>query len=249
MSTVPSTLLDQVRQHGAVPTHVAIIMDGNGRWATERGLGRPAGHHAGMASVREAVEGCLAAGVQVLTLFAFSQENWQRPPAEIDALMALLEEYIAKEANELRAQGVSVRMLGDLERLSPSAKAAVDQIEQSTAGGTNLALNVCLSYSARAELVRAMQHLGARVAAGTLAPHAITEQDVAAELYTAAWPDPDLIIRTSGEMRVSNFLLWQMAYAELHVTPVLWPDFTRETFYVALLDFLRRDRRFGRVTS
>ncbi len=247
MSTPDQTLPDQLRQQGTVPRHVAIIMDGNGRWAQERGLGRPAGHHAGMRSVREAVEGCLAAGVEVLTLFAFSQENWQRPPAEIDALMALLEEYIAKEAAELRSQGVSVRMLGDLERLSPSARAAVDQIESSTAGGSRLALNVCLSYSSRAELVRAMYRLAVRVKAGTLAPEAISEADVAAELYTAAWPDPDLIIRTSGEMRVSNFLLWQMAYAELYVTPVLWPDFTRNTLYDALLDFQGRNRRFGRV--
>ncbi|MBL0178008.1 MAG: di-trans,poly-cis-decaprenylcistransferase [Gemmatimonadetes bacterium] len=243
------TLLDQLRLHGAVPRHVAIIMDGNGRWAQERGLSRPAGHQAGMRSVREAVEGCLAAGVEVLTLFAFSQENWQRPPAEIDALMSLLEEYIAKEAAELREQGVSVRMLGDLERLSPSARAAVDHIEANTAGGTKLALNICISYSARAEIVRAMRQLAAQVREGSLAPEAIEESDVAAELYTAAWPDPDLIIRTSGEMRVSNFLLWQMAYAELHVTPVLWPDFSRNTLYAALLDFQGRDRRFGRVSS
>ena len=243
------TLLDQLRLHGAVPRHVAIIMDGNGRWAQERGLSRPAGHQAGMRSVREAVEGCLAAGVEVLTLFAFSQENWQRPPAEIDALMSLLEEYIAKEAAELREQGVSVRMLGDLERLSPSARAAVDHIEANTVGGTKLALNICISYSARAEIVRAMRQLAARVREGSLEPEAIGDLDVAAELYTAAWPDPDLIIRTSGEMRVSNFLLWQIAYAELHVTPVLWPDFSRNTLYAALLDFQGRDRRFGRVSS
>lgn len=249
MSTVVPTLLDQLRLHGAIPRHVAIIMDGNGRWAQERGLSRPAGHQAGMRSVREAVEGCLAAGVEVLTLFAFSQENWQRPPAEIDALMTLLEEYIAQEASELRAEGVCVRMLGDLDRLSPSARAAVGHIEAATAGGTRLALNICISYSARAELVRAMRRLAERVQAGELAPGAIEEAHVAAELYTAEWPDPDLIIRTSGEMRVSNFLLWQMAYAELHVTPVLWPDFTRNTLYAALLDFQGRDRRFGRVSA
>ena len=167
------TLLDQLRLHGAVPRHVAIIMDGNGRWAQERGLSRPAGHQAGMRSVREAVEGCLAAGVEVLTLFAFSQENWQRPPAEIDALMSLLEEYIAKEAAELREQGVSVRMLGDLERLSPSARAAVDHIEANTVGGTKLALNICISYSARAEIVRAMRQLAARVREGSLEPEVI----------------------------------------------------------------------------
>jgi undecaprenyl diphosphate synthase len=245
----PSAHLAELRLHGAIPRHVAVIMDGNGRWARERGLERSAGHQAGMPAVREAVEGCLAAGVGVLTLFAFSQENWQRPPAEIDALMALLEEYIAREAEELRAQGVTVRMLGDLERLSPSARAAVDAIQAATIGGTRLALNICISYGARAELVRAARRLAERVAAGEITPEQVDEAAFAAELYTAAWPDPDLLIRTSGELRISNFLLWQVAYAEFHVTPVLWPDFTREDLYLAILDFQRRDRRFGRVSA
>jgi undecaprenyl diphosphate synthase len=245
----PSARLAELRLHGAIPRHVAVIMDGNGRWARERGLERSAGHQAGMPAVREAVEGCLAAGVGVLTLFAFSQENWQRPPAEIDALMALLEEYIAREAEELRAQGVTVRMLGDLDRLSPSARAAVDAIQSATAGGTRLALNICISYGSRAELVRAARRLAERVAAGEITPEQVDEAALAAELYTAAWPDPDLLVRTSGEMRISNFLLWQVAYAEFHVTPVLWPDFTREDLYLAILDFQRRDRRFGRVSA
>jgi undecaprenyl diphosphate synthase len=241
--------LDQVRLQGAVPRHVAIIMDGNGRWARERGLDRSAGHQAGARSVREAVEASLHAGVEVLTLFAFSQENWQRPPAEIDALMTLLEEYIASEAEELRREGVAVRMLGDLERLAPSSRAAVDRIEAATRGGTRLALNVCISYGSRAEIVRAARRLAERVANGELMASAIDEAAFAAELYTAEWPDLDLLVRTSGEMRISNFLLWQVAYAELHVTPVLWPDFTREDFYAAVLDFQRRDRRFGRVSA
>jgi undecaprenyl diphosphate synthase len=245
----PGSRLDQVRLHGAVPRHVAIIMDGNGRWARERGLERPAGHQAGARAVREAVEGALNAGVGVLTLFAFSQENWQRPPAEIDALMALLEEYIAKEAEELRREGVAVRMLGDLTRLAASSREAVDRIEAGTRGGDRLALNVCLSYGARGEIVRAARHLAQRVAAGTLSLEAIDEASFAAELYTADFPDPDLLIRTSGEMRISNFLLWQVAYAEIHVTPVLWPDFTREDLYIAILDFQGRDRRFGRVSA
>ncbi len=250
MTTPPaSARLAELRLNGAIPRHVAVIMDGNGRWARERGLERSAGHQAGMPAVREAVEGCLAAGVGVLTLFAFSQENWQRPPAEIDALMALLEEYIAREAEELREQGVTVRMLGDLERLSPSARAAVDAIQSATAGGTRLALNICISYGSRAELVRAARRLAERVAAGEITPAQVDESTLAAELYTAAWPDPDLLIRTSGEMRISNFLLWQVAYAEFHVTPVLWPDFTREDLYLAILDFQRRDRRFGRVSA
>ena len=244
-----SPRLVQLRLNGAVPRHIAIIMDGNGRWASERGLPRSAGHQAGMASVRETVEACLQAGVEVLTLFAFSQENWQRPAAEIDALMALLEEYIAQESAELRQQGVAVRMLGELDRLTSAARGAVDQIESLTAGGRALSLNICLSYGSRAELVRAARCLAERVQAGVLDPGAIDEAMVRAELYTAAWPDPDLLIRTSGEMRLSNFLLWQVAYSEFHVTPVLWPDFAREDLFGAILDYQNRDRRFGRVNA
>lgn len=249
MSDDTATRLERLQRGGVVPTHIAIIMDGNGRWARERGLERSAGHQAGARAVREAVEGALQACVQVLTLFAFSQENWQRPAAEIDALMTLLEEYIASEAEELRREGVTVRMLGDLDRLAPTSRAAVERIESSTRGGGNLALNVCLSYGSRAEITRAARILAGRVHAGELAPSAITEQLLGAELYTAEWPDPDLLIRTSGEMRISNFLLWQVAYAEIHVTSVLWPDFTREDLFAAILDFQRRDRRFGRVTA
>lgn len=249
MTSDPDTRLDRLRLHGAVPRHVAVIMDGNGRWARERGMERPAGHQAGARAVREAVEGALQAGVEVLTLFAFSQENWQRPPAEIEALMALLEEYIAKEADELHREGVAVRMLGDLERLAPSALEAIDRIETATRGGGKLALNVCISYGARAEIVRAARRLAERAARGELDPATIDETRFAAELYTAGFPDPDLLIRTSGEMRISNFLLWQVAYAEIHVTPVLWPDFTREDLFAAILDFQRRDRRFGRVSA
>src|SRR5690606_18206760 len=241
--------LDRLRRHGGVPRHVAIIMDGNGRWARERGLDRSAGHQAGARSVREAVEGALAAGVEVLTIFAFSQENWQRPPEEIGALMLLLEEYIASEADELCREGVAVRMLGDLERLSPSSRAAVDRIETATRGGSKLALNVCISYGSRAELTRAARLLAERCARGECDPSSIDEAMLASQLYTAEWPDPDLLVRTSGEMRISNFLLWQVAYAELHVTPVLWPDFTREDLFEAILDYQRRDRRFGKVSA
>jgi undecaprenyl diphosphate synthase len=242
------TLLEQIRVHGAVPAHIAIIMDGNGRWARGRALPRPFGHKAGMTSVREVVEGCLAAGVEVLTIFAFSQENWQRPAPEIEALMGLLQEYITREAEELVAQGVRVRFLGDLSRLGSEARGAVDRLEGQTAGGRKLQLNVCLSYGSRAEITRAARLLAEEVAAGRLDPSAIDEDMVAERLYTAAWPDPDLLIRTSGELRLSNFLLWQLAYAELYVTPVLWPDFTREHLYQAILDFQKRDRRFGKVS-
>jgi undecaprenyl diphosphate synthase len=240
-------LLKRLQCNGAVPAHVAIIMDGNGRWAKGRLLPRPLGHHAGMGAVREAIEGCLKAEVGVLTLFAFSQENWQRPALEIEALMGLLEEYIARELGELRAQGVAVRVLGDLDRLANGARRAVDRIVAETAGGEELALNLCISYSSRAELARAARLLAEEVAAGRLDPAEIDEEALSRRLYTAPWPDPDLLIRTSGEMRISNFLLWQLAYAELYVTPVLWPDFTRRHLFEAILEFQRRERRFGRV--
>jgi undecaprenyl diphosphate synthase len=241
-------LLQRLRLHGSVPAHVAVIMDGNGRWAKGRSLPRPLGHHAGMKSVREVVEGCLEAGIGVLTLFAFSQDNWQRPAGEIEALMSLLEEYIAKEASELRAQGVSVRILGHLDRLGAGARGAVERVMADTAGGQALALNLCISYSARAEIARAARLLAEAAAAGRLNPADIDEDAVGRMLYTAEWPDPDLLIRTSGEMRISNFLLWQLAYAELYVTPVLWPDFTRRHLFEAILEYQRRDRRFGRVS-
>jgi undecaprenyl diphosphate synthase len=241
-------LLRRITLHGAVPAHVAIIMDGNGRWAKGRSLPRPLGHHAGMRAVREVVEGCLKTDVGVLTLFAFSQENWQRPALEIEALMSLLEEYISREVDNLRDKGVAVSILGDLDRLTPAARRAVDRVVQETAGGTELALNLCISYSSRAELARAARLLAEEAAAGRLDPAEIDEEARGRRLYTAPWPDPDLLIRTSGEMRISNFLLWQLAYAELYVTPVLWPDFTRRHLFEAILEFQRRDRRFGRVS-
>ena len=240
-------LVQRIRRHGAVPAHVAVIMDGNGRWAKGRSLPRPLGHHAGMTAVREVVEGCLAVGIEVLTLFAFSQENWQRPADEIEALMNLLEAYIAKEVEELRQQGVVVRILGDVERLAPSARCAVDRIMSETSDGEVLALNLCISYSSRAEITRAARLLAEAAVAGRLDPADIDEDALSRLLYTAAWPDPDLLIRTSGELRISNFLLWQLAYAEFYVTPTLWPDFTRQHLFEAILEFQRRDRRFGRV--
>jgi undecaprenyl diphosphate synthase len=241
-------LLRQIKLNGALPAHIAIIMDGNGRWARGRALPRPFGHKAGMQAVREAVEGALAAGVEVLTLFAFSQENWQRPADEIGALMDLLQEYIAREMAELRSQGVTVRFLGDLERLTPSAREAVTRLMAHTVGGDRLALNICISYGARAELTRAARLLAEEVQAGRLDPSDIDEDAMSRRLFTSEWPDPDLLIRTSGELRLSNFLLWQLAYAELYVTPVLWPDFTRQHLWEAVLEYQRRDRRFGKVS-
>jgi len=242
-------LLAQIRLHGAVPRHVAIIMDGNGRWARERHLPRPLGHRAGMKSVREVVEGAIEAGVDVLTVFAFSEENWKRPAPEISALMDLLEEYIGSEIGELVSQGVRVSVLGDRARLTPGGRAAVDRVEAETRSGTRLALNLCISYSSRAEIARAARLLAEEVLHGTRKIDDVDEQAIAARLYTAPWGDPDLLIRTSGERRISNFLLWQLAYAELYLTPVLWPDFTRRTLFEAILDYQRRERRFGTVTA
>ena len=241
-------LLTRIRMNGAVPRHVAIIMDGNGRWARERTLPRPLGHRAGMKAVRATVEAAIEVGVEVVTLFAFSEENWQRPPTEISALMDLLEEYIAREAAELHQEGVAVHVLGERARLTPAARAAVERIERETATGTRLTLNLCISYSSRAEITRAAKQLADEVRAGTLSPEDIDEEAISARLLTAPWGDPDLLIRTSGEQRISNFLLWQLAYAELYITPVLWPDFNRATLFEAILDYQRRERRFGKVS-
>ena len=241
--------LAQIRLHGAVPRHVAIIMDGNGRWARERHLPRPLGHRAGMKAVREGVEGAIEAGVEVLTLFAFSEENWKRPVTEISALMDLLEEYIAKEIGELVAQGVKVSVLGERARLAAGGRAAVERVEAETRAGTKLALNLCISYSSRAEIARAARQLAEAVQGGGLRLDEVDEQAIAARLYTAPWGDPDLLIRTSGEQRISNFLLWQLAYTELYLTQVLWPDFTRRTLFEAILDYQQRERRFGTVTA
>ena len=234
---------------GPIPRHVAIIMDGNGRWANERRLPRPFGHRAGMKAVREAVEGAIDAGVAVLTLFAFSDENWNRPAPEISALMDLLEEYIAKEVAELKGQGVRVHVLGDRDRLTPGGRAAVERVERETAGGQKLSLNLCISYSSRGEIAQAARLLAEEVLKGTKQLEDIDEEAIRAKLYTAPWGDPDLLIRTSGEQRLSNFLLWQLAYTELYITPVLWPDFNRRTLLDAILDYQRRERRFGKVTA
>ena len=246
---MPSDLLDQIRLSGDLPRHVAIIMDGNGRWARARGLPRHLGHREGMKSVREVIEGSVEAGVPILTLFAFSTENWQRPPREVSALMALLQLYARKELAELRRQGVEVHVLGELERVDRATRRAVDTIVHGTRGGAALRLNLMISYGGREEILRSVRELARRVATGELAAGDIDDAAFADTLFTAGLPDPDLLIRTSGEHRLSNFLLWQLAYTEMHISPVLWPDFTRENLFEAILDFQRRERRFGRVPA
>ena len=242
-----SELLDRIRLHGDVPRHVAIIMDGNGRWAAERGLPRHLGHREGMKSVREVISGAVEAGIEILTLFAFSTENWNRPRQEVSALMKLLQVYARKEREDLARQGVEVHVLGELSRVDDATRRAVDAIVEETRGGGALHLNLMISYGGREELVRAARILAERVQRGEIDAEDIDEQVVEDTLFTRDLPPPDLLIRTSGEYRISNFMLWQLAYTELHITPVYWPDFDRESLFEAVLDYQRRDRRFGRV--
>lgn len=244
---MPSDRLGQIKIDGDVPRHVAIIMDGNGRWAKARGRPREFGHRAGMTAVREAVEGSLEAGISTLSMYAFSQENWKRPPGEVAALMGLLELYVRRERRDLQAKGVEVHILGRLDRLGPRTRAALEGVVAATAGGPNLRLNLAISYSGRTEIVDAARRLAERVARGTLVPEEIDETLFSENLYTQGASDPDLLIRTSGEQRISNFMLWQLAYTELHMAPVLWPDFTREDLFAAVVDYQRRERRFGGV--
>lgn len=246
---MPSELLQRIREsESGVPRHVAIIMDGNGRWANERGLPRYEGHRAGMKSVREAVEGAIEAGIEVVTLYAFSQENWQRPRREVAFLMSLLKSYAKSEVKDLIDNGVEVHVVGDIDRFDAAERDAIDMIRDLTRGGERLQLVLAISYGGRSEIIHAARRLAERVGSGDLQVAAIDDAAFAAELYTAPWPDPDLMIRTSGEYRISNFLLWQLAYAELYTTSVLWPDFRREHLFEAILEYQRRERRFGRVT-
>jgi undecaprenyl diphosphate synthase len=246
---MPSDRLDRVRREGVVPSHVAIIMDGNGRWAGERGLPRHLGHREGMKSVREVVEGAVEAGLDILTLYAFSTENWKRPPQEVSALMGLLQLYARKEAVELRRRGVEVHVLGDLDRVDGVTRSAVEQLAERTRGGDQLRLNLMISYGGREELLRAARTLAERVRLGELESSEIDNEVLEDSLFTRGLPNPDLLIRTSGEHRISNFMLWQLAYTELHISPVYWPDFYREHLFEAILDYQRRDRRFGRVSA
>lgn len=242
-----SERLARLRLSGDLPGHVAIIMDGNGRWARERGLPRHLGHREGMKAVRATIEGACDAGIRILTLFAFSTENWNRPRQEVSALMGLLQHYARRERAELERQGVEVHVLGDLSRMDATTRSAIDEIVEGTRGGCELRLNLMISYGGREELLRAARLLAERVERGEIDAASIDERAVEEVLFTRGLPHPDLLIRTSGEHRISNFMLWQLAYTELHITPVLWPDFGREHLFEAVLDYQRRDRRFGRV--
>lgn len=233
----------RLKESGEIPRHIAVIMDGNGRWAKKWGLPRVAGHREGINSVRDIVGACGELGVKVLTLYTFSRENWRRPRREVTALMRLLLRTIEREVDDLVAKNVQLRAIGRLDDLPAAPRAAFQKAVEKTASNTGLILNLALSYSGRQEILDAVAaHL--KKAAAPL-----TEEAFGHYLYTAGLPDPDLLIRTSGEFRISNFLLWQLAYTELHVTDVLWPDFRRRELYQAIADYQKRERRYGRSGS
>jgi len=238
-----AALLDPER----LPRHVAIIMDGNGRWAKKRLLNRVKGHEKGADSVRAVVKACREVGVPYLTLYAFSTENWQRPRMEVDALMTLLKKFLQTEAEELLTNNIRLDTIGETGRLPEDVRQSLARVVAQTRGNDGLHLILALSYGSRDEIVHAVRDIAAEAAAGRLSPSTVDEALLSAKLFTRDIPDPDLLIRTSGELRLSNFLLWQLAYAEFHFTPTLWPDFGREEFFRILADYQRRDRRFGRV--
>lgn len=225
--------------------HAAIIMDGNGRWAAERHLPRVEGHRAGIDAVRDTVETSARLGLPVLTLYAFSVENWKRPANEVTALMGLLRQYLRAELNSLLKNGIQFRVIGQLDRLSREVREELNAAVERTSSNTGMVFNIALSYGGRAEIVDAAR----QALAQGIAPEALDEDTFASLLYTAGQPDPDLLIRTSGEMRVSNFLLWQIAYAEIWVTDTFWPDFRARHLLEAVADYQRRDRRYGAVSS
>ncbi len=240
MAETPSTV-----PHEKIPQHVAIIMDGNGRWALQRGLPRLAGHKAGTENLRRIIRASVELGVKYLTIYAFSTENWGRPPEEVKGLMYILEDVIDRELNELHKEGVQLRHIGRLERLAPSLQEKVLDAIDVTKNNDRLILNIAFNYGGRDEIVQAIQ----RMMKDGVSPEKVTDELVSRYLYTAGVPDPDLIIRTSGELRVSNFLIWQAAYSEWYITPTFWPDFDKDEYRRALESFAHRDRRYGKIAS
>jgi len=232
-----------------LPRHVAIIMDGNGRWAKNRKLPRVAGHRAGITSVREVVETAARLNLQVLTLYAFSVENWKRPRTEIDTLMDLLKEYLSQELESLDKNDIRFQVIGRFDELHPSVQGELQKGIDATRDNKGLVFNIALSYGGRTEIIDACRHLMEDASKGIVEGAEITEEIFERYLYTAGQPDPDLLIRTSGELRVSNFLLWQIAYSEIWVTETLWPDFRKREFLQAIVDYQKRERRYGRVAE
>lgn len=244
--SIEADLLAQI-DLSRLPSHVAIIMDGNGRWAEARNLPRVEGHRAGIASVREVVETSARLGIKILTLYAFSVENWKRPKSEIDTLMSLLKEYLWKELPEIKRNNIRFRTIGRIWELSPSIQHDLEQAMRETASNTGMVMNIALNYGGRTELVDAFRAILRAARGNGLSEPEVNEELISQNLYTAGLPDPDLLIRTSGELRISNFLLWQIAYAEIWITPVYWPDFRRRHLFEAIIDYQRRERRYGGI--
>lgn len=236
-----------IRDPERIPRHVAIIMDGNGRWAKERGMARVQGHNAGMKALKQIVKHSDILGVKNLTVYAFSTENWKRPKEEVSGIFKLLVVYVNQELKELNENNVRVRIIGDWSIIPEDSKKAVEEALELTRNNTGLNFNIAINYGGRAEIVKAAQELSALVQDGELDPKDITEDLISSYTYTAGLPDPDVIIRTGGELRTSNFLIWQGAYSELVVTDVYWPDFTPEEYEKAIAEFQKRDRRFGGI--
>jgi undecaprenyl diphosphate synthase len=242
------SLKDQI-DISRLPQHVAVIMDGNGRWAKTRGNARVFGHRNAIKAVRDTTEGAAELGIDFLTLFAFSTENWERPPREVNALMTLLVDTIRKETATLTENNVRLHAIGQLDRLPGNCRKRLEEAIELTAGNERMVLTLALSYGARSDMVQAVQQLAAQAATGDLDPASIDAQTISQHLSTRSLPDPELLIRTSGEFRISNFLLWEIAYAEIFITPKLWPDFRRDDLYAALVDYQKRERRFGKISD
>ena len=240
-------LKSKIIKKGNLPKHIAIIMDGNGRWARKRGLPRIAGHRAGVKTVKRIVEAAAGLKISILTLFTFSTENWQRPREEVSAIMNLLYETTKRELSELEKNNVKLITTGNIEELSSTRKEILKKAIQRTNDNTGLVLNLALNYSGRSEILDAVKKISADVCSGVIKPEDLDEGLFSSYLYTKRLPDPDLLIRTSGEMRISNFMLWQTSYTELYVTPVLWPDFSVDDFYQAIWIYQNRQRRFGKI--
>jgi undecaprenyl diphosphate synthase len=232
-----------------LPKHVAIIMDGNGRWATKRGIGRVSGHKKGADAVREIVRTSREIGIQWLTLYAFSEENWKRPKHEIEALMRLLNRFLKGELKEMQENGIRLQTIGRIQKLPDDTKRILLKTIEKTASNKDMVLTLALSYGGRQEIVDAVRDIATGIEGGRLSAKELSEQLISNSLYTAGMPDPDLLIRTSGEYRISNFLLWQIAYTEIYITPILWPDMGKDEFLVAIQNFQKRERRFGRTGS
>ncbi len=230
-----------------IPRHIAVIMDGNGRWARKRLLNRINGHRKGVEAARETVRHCREMGIQYLTLYTFSKENWNRPAREVQMLMKFLETHLKGEKKSLMENNIRFRAIGCIEDLPAGVRDVITDLEESTKGNAGMGLQLALSYSGREEITRAARNIAVQVSEGRLMPSEVTDETVQSNLYTAGIPDPDLLIRTSGEMRISNFLLWQLAYTEIFISDVLWPDFTREHLEAAVREYQKRERRFGLV--